>query len=117
MSRALRLSSISGYAVWYGLVMTMSRYRYYRDPEIMTSPLGTRYVADMDRMFDAYSGLIPRMQEFFRSYEPKADGDSDFAYRMAIKAKALDSIRGMLPAASLSNVGIYGSGQAYENLI
>jgi thymidylate synthase ThyX len=93
------------------------RYRYYRDPEVMTSPLGTRYVADMDRLFDAYSGLVPRMQEFFREHEPKAEEDSDFAYRMAIKARALDAIRGMLPAASLSNVGIYGSGQAYENLL
>ena len=93
------------------------RYRYYRDPEILTSPLGTRYIADMDRMFDGYSGLVPQLQEFFRSVEPKDPSSSDFAYRTAIKARALDSIRGMLPAASLSNVGIYGTGQAYEALL
>ncbi len=93
------------------------RYRYYRDPEVMASPLGTRYVADMDRMFDAYSSLVPRLQEFFRSAVPKQPGDSDFAYLQAIKARALDAIRGMLPAASLSNVGIYGSGQGYEALL
>ncbi len=93
------------------------RYRYYRDPEILTSPAGTRYVADMDRMFDAYSGLVPQLQEFFRTVEPKDPNDSDFAYRTAIKARALDAIRGMLPAASLSNVGIYGTGQAYEALL
>jgi len=34
-----------------------------------------------------------------------------------IKAKACDAVRGMLPAASLSNVGIYGTGQAYEALL
>lgn len=93
------------------------RYRYYRDPDILSNALGTRYVADMDRMFDAYSGLIPQMQEFFREAQPKEAGDSDFAYRTAIKARALDSIRGMLPASSLSNVGIYGTGQAYEALL
>lgn len=93
------------------------RYRYYRDPEIMSSPLGTRYVADMDRIFDSYSQLIPRMQKFFRQAIPKYEGDSDLAYRVAIKARALDAIRGMLPAASLSNVGIYGTGQAYESLL
>ena len=93
------------------------RYRYYRDPDILSSPLGTRYIADMDRMFDAYSGLIPQMQEFWREAQPKDPGDSDFAYRTAIKARALDSIRGMLPASSLSNVGIYGTGQAYEALL
>ena len=93
------------------------RYRYYRDLEVLSSHLGTRYVADMDRMFDAYSGLVPQMQEFFRGVAPKNAADSDFAYRLAIKARALDAIRGMLPAASLSNVGIYGSGQAYEALL
>ncbi len=93
------------------------RYRFYRDPDILTSPLGTRYVADMDRIFDAYSGLVPQMQEFFRSVEPKNPADSDFAYRMAIKARGLDAIRGMLPSAALSNVGIYGTGQAYESLL
>lgn len=93
------------------------RYRYHRDPQILGSPLGTRYIADMDRMFDAYSALVPQMQEFFREVQPKAPGDSDFAYRTAIKASALDAVRGMLPAASLSNVGIYGTGQAYEALL
>lgn len=93
------------------------RYRYHRDPDVMTSPLGTRYVGEMDRLFDAYSNLVPTMQEFFRANVPKDDADSDFVYRMAIKARALDAIRGMLPAASLSNVGIYGTGQAYEALI
>src|SRR5687767_3984773 len=34
------------------------RYRYYRDPEILSSPLGTRYVGDMDRLFDTYAALV-----------------------------------------------------------
>ena len=36
---------------------------------------------------------------------------------MAIRAKALDAVRGLLPASALSNVGIYGSGQAFESLL
>lgn len=93
------------------------RFRYYRDPAIMTSPLGTRYVADLDRIFDCYSGLIPKMQAFFRDVVPKGESDSEIAYRIAIKARALDVLRGLLPAACLSNVGIYGTGQAYEALL
>ncbi len=93
------------------------RYRYHRDPEVMRSPLGSRYVGDMDRIFSAYSALVPKMQDFVRANIPKASGDTDFAYRNAVKAKALDSIRGMLPAASLSNLGMYGTGQAYESLL
>jgi len=93
------------------------RYRYYRPPAVLKSELGTRYVAEMDRMFSSYSALIPGLTEFYRSQTPKNDADSDFIYRQAIKAKALDSIRGMLPAASISNLGIYGTGQAYEALL
>jgi thymidylate synthase ThyX len=93
------------------------RYRYYRAPEILASPLGTRYVGDLDRLFDTYAELLPRMQEWFRGRYPKNHEDSDFVYRQSIRAKALDSLRGILPAASLSNVGIYGTGQAYEMLL
>src|SRR5690606_22772373 len=93
------------------------RYRYHRDPDILGSPLGARYVGDMDRIFDVYADLLPTMTEHFRQRTPKDPADSDFVYRQAIKAKAFDSLRGILPAASLSNVGIYGTGQGYEQLL
>ncbi len=92
------------------------RYRYYRPPALR-STLGARYVGDMDRMFDTYAELLPRMQDFYRTQFPKDPSDSDFVYRQAIRAKAFDALRGILPAASLSNVGIYGTGQAYESLL
>jgi len=93
------------------------RYRFYRDPALLGSPVGTRYVGDMDRLFDAYAELVPRLQDFFRQRFPKEAGDSDFAYRQAVRAKAFDALRGILPAASLSNLGIYGTGQGYEQLL
>jgi thymidylate synthase ThyX len=93
------------------------RYRYYRDPDILVSSLGSRYVGEMDRMFDAYSELIPVLVDHFRDRFPKDPSDSDFVYRQAIRAKAFDALRGMLPAAAVSNVGIYGSGQAFESLL
>jgi thymidylate synthase ThyX len=55
--------------------------------------------------------------DHFRRLVPKAAGDSDFVYRQAVRAKAFDAVRGVLPVGSLSNVGIYGSGQAYESLL
>ena len=93
------------------------RYRYYRDPEVGESPLSGRYVSDMDRMFESYGQLLPAMTEFYRLHTPKDSSSSDFAYRQAVRAKALDAVRGMLPAATVSNVGIYGTGQSYELLL
>lgn len=93
------------------------RFRYYRPPDVLTSPLGTRYVGEMDRLFDTYARLVAHMVDFFRVRVSKDPNDSDFVYRQAIRAKAFDAVRGILPAASLSNVGIYGTGQAYEQLL
>ena len=93
------------------------RYRFHRDPAVLSSPLGTRFVGDMDRMFDTYAALLPVLQEWFRAEFPKDPADSDLVYRQAIRAKAFDALRGILPAASLSNVGIYGTGQGYEQLL
>jgi len=93
------------------------RYRYHRDPGVTASALGARYVGDMDRLFDTYAALVPQMQDWFAARYPKEAGDSDFVYRQSIRAKAFDALRGILPAAALSNVGIYGSGQSYEMLL
>ena len=93
------------------------RYRYFRDPEVMASALGARYISDMDRLFDVYAEMVREMNDYFRVRIPKSATDSDFIYRQAVSAKAFDAVRGLLPAASLSNVGIYGTGQAYEALL
>ncbi len=93
------------------------RYMYYRDEKILSSSQGTRYIGDMDRIFDTYSSCIGKVLDYVRTAYPKAAGDSDFVYRMATKAKALDAVRGMLPASAQSNVGIYATGQAYEQML
>ena len=92
-------------------------YRFYRDHDILESRLGARYVGEMDRMFDTYAELLPRVTSFIAKKYPKTSDDTDFVYRQAIRAKALDAVRGLLPASALSNLGIYASGQAYEALL
>src|SRR5256885_2004678 len=101
----------------YDARLNNGRYRYYRDPAILESPLGARYVGDMDRMFDTYAQLLPVLVQWFTEQHPKDPGDSDFAYRMSVRAKAFDALRGLLPAAATSNVGIFGTGQAYEAML
>ena len=101
----------------YDSRLPSGHYRYYRAPEILESPLGARYIGEMDRMFDCYAELLPEVQQWLTKRYPQEPGDSDFVYRQAIRAKALDAVRGLLPAAALSNVGIYGTGQSYELLL
>jgi thymidylate synthase ThyX len=92
-------------------------YRFYRDHDVLESRYGARYVGEMDRMFDTYAELLPVLTDWLGKKYPKTPEDTDFVYRQAIRAKALDAMRGLLPASALSNLGIYASGQAYESLL
>jgi thymidylate synthase ThyX len=101
----------------YNQRLSTGHYRYFRDPGLLDSPLGARYVGDMDRMFDTYGELLGQAQTWLVARHPRQPGDSDFVHRQAVRAKGLDALRGLLPAGSLSNVGIYGTGQSYEQLL
>jgi thymidylate synthase ThyX len=87
-------------------------YRYYRDDE-----LGPDYETAMDELFNIYSTSLPRVLAWAQSAFPPADGEPEAAHARAVKAKALDLLRGLLPAASLSHMGVFATGQTYEQLI
>jgi thymidylate synthase ThyX len=92
------------------------RYRYHVPVEL-AGPLRERYVATIDHAFDVYREWLPRLRTFYEARHPRDPAESESVYRMTIRAKALDTLRGLLPAATASNVGIYGTGQAYEQLL
>jgi thymidylate synthase ThyX len=92
------------------------RFRYHVPAEL-EGPLRARYEATLDAAFETYRGWLPPMQDFFRARHPRTDHESEAVHRASVRAKALDTLRGLLPAATVSNVGIYASGQAYEHLL
>jgi thymidylate synthase ThyX len=92
-------------------------WRFVVPPELDGHPLREGAVAAMTAAFETYAAWIDPMRAWFERRVPKAASDSDAVYRSAIRAKALDTLRGLLPAATQSNVGIYGTGQAYESLL
>jgi thymidylate synthase ThyX len=87
-------------------------YRYHRDARF-----GAAYEATMDEIFAAYSRLLEGVSAWVDERFPAAEGESPAAHRRAVRAKALDLVRGVLPAASLSHLGIYATGQTYEQLV
>ena len=94
------------------------RWRYVVPPEVETvPPLAERYRGVLDDTFETYARWIGPMQSYFRERFPQDPADPDSVYGATIRAKALDSLRGMLPAATRSNVGVYASGQTYEHLL
>jgi thymidylate synthase ThyX len=92
------------------------RYRYHVPAEVQ-GDLRDHYVATLDRAFATYAAWLPRLVVFFTAQFPRAPEESERVHRMTIRAKALDALRGLLPAATTSNVGIFATGQAYEQLL
>jgi thymidylate synthase ThyX len=86
--------------------------RYYRDPSF-----GPEYADSMDSLFRSYSEGLRVVSRWAAEEFPRANGESAAAHARAVGAKALDLVRGLLPASSLSHVGIYASGQTYEQLL
>ena len=86
-------------------------YRFYRDDE-----LGPEYGQAMEELFGIYSRSLVQVQEWAAERWPRGD-EPEAAWQRSIKAKALDLLRGLLPASTLSHVGIFASGQAYEQML
>ena len=92
-------------------------YRYLAPPEIEAGPLAGEYEKTMDWLFDEYSELVHTCVPYFKKQTPKQGGDSNYIYNSSIRANACDVARGLLPASTFSNVGIFGSGQAFESML
>ena len=93
------------------------RWKYVTPTEIVDGDLRSRYESAMDGLFETYSRWLPAAKMYWERQRPRGAGENPGAYRRAIQAKALDTLRGLLPAATRSNVGIHGSGQAFEGLL
>jgi thymidylate synthase ThyX len=95
----------------YDQPMPGGGYRYYRD-----EPLGQPYEAAMNELFGIYSRSLESAQSWAGERWPRGE-EPEAVWRRSIRAKALDLLRGVLPASTLSHVGIFASGQAYEQLL
>ena len=132
------LEKSSRYVAWNK--KEKGKYRFYRDPEITKSRFADMYEETCNFSFDIYSKNIEPMISYVREKYPiekysfkdstdgkeklfsklKNEGDiksANMIYKGSTKAKALDILRGLLPASTLTNVGITGNGRAFEYLL
>ena len=132
------LEKSSRYVAWNK--KEKGKYRFYRDPEIMKSRFADIYEESCNFSFEVYSKNIEPMVNYVRekypiekySFKDSRDGkeklfsklkketdvkSANMIYKGSTKAKALDILRGLLPASTLTNVGITGNGRAFEYLL
>ena len=132
------LEKSSRYVAWNKKIN--GQYRFYREPVLMNSKFGDLYLDTCNFSFEVYSKNIEPMIKYIREKYPiekytfkdskdgteksfsklKEENDiksANMIYNGSTKAKALDILRGLLPASTLTNVGITGNGRAFEYLL
>lgn len=132
------LEKSSRYVAWNKKIN--GQYRFYREPTLMKSKFGDLYLDTCNFSFEIYSKNIEPMIKYIRERYPiekytfkdskdgteksfsklKEENDiksANMIYNGSTKAKALDILRGLLPASTLTNVGITGNGRAFEYLL
>ncbi|NNN18796.1 MAG: thymidylate synthase [Acidimicrobiaceae bacterium] len=101
----------------YDKVLPDGNFRYFVPREIAEAGLEKKYRRHMDSLFAGYKEIFDAVETRLLEITPRESLDSDFVFRSSIRAVALDTARGILPASAVSNVGIFASAQAYEALI
>ena len=89
------------------------RFLYYRGPELAHPA----YEPAVDALFETYSRLVEPATQAIRERFPQQEDETDRAWKSATRAKALDLLRGLLPAGTLTNLGLFGNGRAFEYLV
>ncbi len=93
------------------------QYLYYREPVLMTSAYRDLYVETCNMLFETYSRLIPELTAIIEEKNPRDPDASPVAYNASLRAKVLDCLRGLLPASTLTNMGVFGNGRFFEHLL
>jgi len=97
--------------------VVFDRDRFYREPAIMASAHAERYERTCRALLETYAGLTDRMVAAVKAETPAEQGQSVRAHEAACLAKACDILRYLLPAATLTNLGITINGRALEHLL
>lgn len=85
-------------------------YRYYTDPTLLEMGLEGEYRQAMDNLFETYSGLLQEYMEFLKKKYPSEE-------EKILRTKAFDTVRLILPVATLSQLALYANGQAFEYMV
>jgi len=92
-------------------------YLFYKEPVLMTSAHRDLFLQTCNRLFETYSRLIPMVTTIIEKTFVQDPAISKTAYAAALRAKVLDCLRGLLPAGTLTNMGVFGNGRFFEGLL
>ena len=92
---------------------------YYGIPEeaVSNDRLRETFVCTCERLFEAYERSVEGLREHLRTVHPQRSNERDSAYNLRLRREATDTARFVLPAATLTNVGVTMNARSLEHAI
>ena len=85
--------------------------------ELEQHPLRDVYVDTCDSLFRAYLEAVDKVIEYLGRVTPRDEGERDSAYSLRLRREATDVGRFLLPAATLTDVGMTLNARSMEHAI
>ncbi len=86
--------------------------------ELDSSPaLRETYITTCRNLFTTYHKLLDGVLDHLRRTLPRRDDERDSAYNLRLRRLATDACRAILPAATLTNVGVTANARTLEHAI
>lgn len=109
-----RLASFTEKSTRYQI---FDRNRYYRPPILMKSKYSDLYVNTCNSLFDFYTENMEKAIGFVKGKYPKPPEMAEKRYDSVSKARACDIMRYVLPASTLTNLGMTINARNLEHSI
>ncbi|MBI3992484.1 MAG: FAD-dependent thymidylate synthase [Candidatus Lambdaproteobacteria bacterium] len=92
-------------------------YLFHQEPALLASRHRERYLQTCRGLFETYLALMPPLTAHVEALSPRSAQTSEAAWRRSVNARVYDALRGLLPASTLTNMGIFGNGRFFEALL
>ena len=109
-----RLASFTEKSTRY---VVFDRDKFYREPHLMASRHARLYEETCGFLLETYTRLTVPVVDAVKRETPREQKQTERGYETACKAKACDILRYVLPAATLTNIGMTLNGRLLEHLI
>ncbi|HWT78459.1 MAG TPA: FAD-dependent thymidylate synthase, partial [Candidatus Methylomirabilis sp.] len=117
VSKIIEDTRLASYTEKSTRYVVFDRDKFYREPRIMASRHAQLYEETCSFLLEAYSRLTGPVVQAIKGETPREEKQTERGYETACRAKSCDILRYVLPAATLTNIGVTANGRVLEHMI
>ncbi|HYA02855.1 MAG TPA: FAD-dependent thymidylate synthase, partial [Syntrophobacteria bacterium] len=116
-SKVIEDTRLASYTEKSTRYVVFDRTKFYRVPRLMVSPHARLYEETCSSLLETYTSLTEPVVAAIKRETPRGEKQTERGYETACRAKGCDILRYVLPAATLTNIGMTANGRVLEHMI